>query len=204
MINKELEVPDVYRDWEKVYSNKSTPWDVNQSEDELVRLVKGKIVKPCKVLELGCGHGNDSIFLAKNGFEVTAIDISNNAIGEAKKRAEKNGVKIKFLVEDASQLNSLKETFQFIYDRACFHFIPKEKRAGYLTNIKRLLKKGGYFVLIASSDQGDVKGPYHFSKEDIEQLFRNEFEILEIRLITLEQHKEKPKPYFCLMRTRQL
>lgn len=193
---------DVHRDWEKVYENKATPWDVSLPENELVSYVERKIIKPCKVLELGCGHGNDSIFLAKNGFKVTAIDISENAIAEAKKRAEEAGVQINFFADDASQLSSLKGTFEFIYDRACFHFVLEEKRADYIKNVNRLLVKNGYFMLIASSDQERVKGPYQFSKEDIKRLFGNTFEILEIRLITLEQHKEKPTPYFCLMRKK--
>src|SRR3989344_6728874 len=192
MAHKNFQIPDVNRDWEEVYANKSTPWDVNQPEDELVNLVKSKFIQPCKVLELGCGHGNDSIFLAKNGFKVTAIDISERAIEEAKKRAEEAGVKVNFLVEDASQLSSIDGMFQFIYDRACFHFVLEDKRAGYVTNIKRLLEKGGYFILIASSDQERVKGPYQFSKDDIQQIFGSEFQILEIKLITLNQHKEKP------------
>lgn len=96
MIKKELKIPDVHRDWEDVYANKSAPWDVGQPEDELVNLVESKVIQPCRVLELGCGYGNDSIFLAKNDFEVTAIDISKRAVTEAKKRAKKAGVKIRF------------------------------------------------------------------------------------------------------------
>ncbi|HLC52632.1 MAG TPA: class I SAM-dependent methyltransferase [Candidatus Nanoarchaeia archaeon] len=202
MAQKNFQIPDVNRDWEEVYANKSTPWDVNQPEDELVNLVKSKLIQPCKVLELGCGHGNDSIFLAKNGFKVTAIDISKKAIAEAKRRAKIAGVKIRFLVEDASRLDLVKETFQFIYDRACFHFIPEEKRNGYLTNIKRLLKKDGYFVLIVSSDQERARGPYQFSTENIRQIFGDEFKIIEIRLITLQQHEETPTPYLCLMKKK--
>lgn len=199
---KKQKTTDVYRDWEDVYAKKSTPWDVNQPEDELVRFVERKVISPCKVLELGCGHGNDAIFLAKNGFKVTAIDISEKAIMEAKRRAKEADVRINFLVEDASQLSTLKDTFQFIYDRACFHFIHEEKRTGYLTNIKRLLEKDGYYILIVSSDQERVKGPYQFSKEDIKHIFGSDFEILELRLIKLQQHKEKPTPYFCVMRKK--
>lgn len=193
---------NIDRDWEKVYEKKSTPWDVGLPEDELVKLVQSKVIQPCTVLELGCGYGNDSIFLAKNGFQVTAIDISKIAIAEAKRRATKAKVKIQFLVEDASQLNSLESPFQLIYDRACFHFIPQNKRRGYLISLDRLLEKDGLFILIVSSDQEKVKGPYQFSREDIQYLFGKIFEIVEIKLITLQQHKEKPRPYFCLMRKK--
>lgn len=197
-----METVNVSRDWEEIYAQKSTPWDMNQPEEELVNLIKNKIIIPCKALELGCGHGNDAIFLAKNNFEVTAVDISEKAITEAKRRAESAGVKVNFLVGDACELSELEEKFHFIYDRACFHFIPLEKRKSYVENVGKLLTKKGYFVLIVSSDQDKVKGPYRFSKQDIQNIFSEEFEVIEMKLIILQQHQEKPTPYFCLMKRK--
>jgi 2-polyprenyl-3-methyl-5-hydroxy-6-metoxy-1,4-benzoquinol methylase len=193
---------DVRRDWEQIYKNKAVPWDVGQAEDALVKLINSDFIKPCKVLEIGCGTGNDAIFMAKKGFDVTAIDISKTAIEEAKKRAEKAGVHCNFLAEDIAELKSVSDKFDFLYDRACFHFIPEEKRDKYIQAAKKLLVKDGCFVLIVSSEKDPVKGPYQFSKDDIKQLFGKDFDILEIKLITLEQHKEKPTPYFCLMKKK--
>lgn len=190
------------RDWEKVYEDKATPWDVYEPEDALVKLIKDGFVKPCRVLEIGCGHGNDAIFLAKNGFDVSAIDISKKAIETAKRRAKKANAKCKFLIEDITKLKSLSGNFDFVYDRACFHFIPKDKRDNYLKNLKKLLIRDGWFVLIVSSDKETPKGPYQFSKKDINQIFGKDFDIKEIRMITLKQHKEKPKPYLCIMKRK--
>jgi len=195
-------MPDVNRNWEKVYESKATPWDVEQAEDVLVKLINSNFIKPCRVLEIGCGAGNDAIFMAKKGFDVTAIDISKRAIEEAKNRAEKAGFHCKFLAEDITELKSVSGEFDFVYDRACFHFIPKEKREKYIQAVKKLLVKNGYFALIVSSEKDAVKGPYQFSKDDIKQLFGKDFDILEIKLITLQQHKEKPTPYFCLMKRK--
>lgn len=159
---------DVKRDWESVYEQEETPWDAGKPESVLARLIKEKYIRPCKTLELGCGNGNDAIFLAKNGFDVTAVDISKKAIENAKERGKNSNVKVKFLAEDVTDLKSLKDRFKFLYDRACFHFIPEEKRELYLNNVKHLLVKNGDFVLIASSDKETVPGPYQFSKNNIE------------------------------------
>lgn len=193
---------NIDRDWEKVYESNATPWDVGKPEDALVEFINNGFVKPCRVLEIGCGNGNDAIFLAKKGFDVTAIDISKRAITEAKGRTEKAGVRCSFFAEDITELKSVSGKFGFVYDRACFHFIPEEKRGKYIKTVKEFLLKDGYFLLIVSSDKDAVKGPYIFSKEDIRKIFGNDFNILDIRLITLKQHKEKPTPYLCTMKNK--
>jgi SAM-dependent methyltransferase len=193
---------DINRDWEKVYEVEATPWDVGQPEDALVEFIGSGLVKPCRVLEIGCGNGNDAIFLAKKGFDVTAIDISKNAIENAKSRAKKAEVKCKFLVGDIIEIKHFPEIFEFVYDRGCFHFVPKNKREKYVEIVKKSLAKKGYFLLIVSSDKETPKGPYQFSKQDIKEIFGNDFDILDIRLITLTQHKEKPTPYLCTMKRK--
>jgi SAM-dependent methyltransferase len=195
-------MPDINRDWEKVYEAEATPWDVGQPENALVEFTDSGLVKPCRVLEIGCGNGNDAIFLAKKGFDVTAIDISKNAIENAKNRAKEAGVKCDFLVEDIMEVKSLPEIFEFVYDRGCFHFVPENKREKYVEIVKKFLIKGGYFILIVSSDKETPKGPCQFSKEDIKKIFGNDFDILDIRLIILTQHKEKPTPYLCTMKRK--
>ena len=195
-------MPDIKRDWEKVYEAKVTPWDVGQPEDALVEFIDSSVVKPCRVLEIGCGNGNDAIFLAKKGFDVTAIDISKRAIEIAKERAKKANVKCNFIAEDATNLKSVSGKFDFVYDRACFHFIPEQKRGEYVQTVKKFLINGGYFFLIVSSDKDTVKGPYQFSKEDIEKIFGNDFDIIDIQLVTLKQHKENPTPYVCTMKRK--
>ena len=57
-------------------------------------------------MESGCGYGNDAIFLAKQGFDVTAVEIAKLAIEKAKERAKNSGVVCTFLVEHASNLQS--------------------------------------------------------------------------------------------------
>lgn len=67
-------------EWEKIYRNKETPWNAEIAEPYLAKLIKKKKIKPGQALDLGCGTGNESIFLAKNRFNVTGIDISEKAI----------------------------------------------------------------------------------------------------------------------------
>ncbi|MFV0262282.1 MAG: class I SAM-dependent methyltransferase [Kluyvera sp.] len=67
----------------------------------LVRFIEG--LAPGKVLELGCGRGDDAVWLAKQGWQVTAVDLSHRAIEYAAANAERAGVDITFLQCDLTQ-----------------------------------------------------------------------------------------------------
>ncbi|HEX8737691.1 MAG TPA: hypothetical protein VF721_20330, partial [Pyrinomonadaceae bacterium] len=63
--------------WTEFYSdpNRKCPFFTKNPNEDLVELVEtGKILPPLKVLELGCGNGRNSNYLANKGFEVEAID----------------------------------------------------------------------------------------------------------------------------------
>lgn len=188
-------------EWEKIYKDKSTPWDTNSPDNLLVKLVEKNKIKPCKVIDFGCGTGNEAIFLAKKGFSVTAIDISKNAIREAKRRAKESGVKCKFLAKDIIDI-STKEKYNFGIDRCCFHFIGAEKRSVYLKNLSSILKPDSFFILTVSSDKDTVPGPNQFSRKEIREFFSQDFKILRIRLTKLKKHNCKPFVYVCLMKKK--
>jgi 2-polyprenyl-3-methyl-5-hydroxy-6-metoxy-1,4-benzoquinol methylase len=77
--------------WEEMYKTKFTPWDAKNPDPNLVRVVDGGCIKPCKTIDLGCGTGNESLFMSSKGFTVTGIDISEIAIKEAQEKAKKRG-----------------------------------------------------------------------------------------------------------------
>ena len=188
-------------EWENIYQNKSVPWDVGEPEPYLVKFIGKRNLKPCSAIDLGCGTGNEAIFLAKKGFKVTGVDISELAIQEARKRAENAAVKVDFIVSDIADLK-IKNKFGFAFDRACFHFIRPETRQKYIEFLKHSLVPGGFFLLIISSDKETAKGPYQFTQKDIKSLFSKYFVILSINLVTLKTHLANPRPYICVLKRR--
>ncbi len=122
--------------WDKVYK-KGAQWE-EQPEDSkrlLPYLKKGD-----NVLDLGCGSGRESIFLAKQGFKVWGIDISKEAIKKAQAKAEK----VNFQIGNANEIPFENEFFNAVYSGWVLHFIPLEKPA---KEIYRVLKKGGVACL---------------------------------------------------------
>ena len=117
---------------ERIYQNtplEKIPWNIEIPLDVLVEIVDSGKVKPCKTIDLGCGTGNYSIYLANLGFEVTGIDISTTAVEIAKKNAKKKGIKSNFLVANViGNLNEVTDKFDFALDWEMLHHIfPRAK-----------------------------------------------------------------------------
>lgn len=96
-------------DWNQRYIDESTPWDSGEPSKELTRALDQKLIEPCRVLELGCGTGTNAIFLARAGFSVTAVDLSEEALRQARSKAEAAGVDIEFIQADVTALPDLGE-----------------------------------------------------------------------------------------------
>lgn len=191
--------------WEKFYSNTpldKIPWHKLRA-DYLIEIIEKEKVKPGLTLVLGCGTGMNSIYLAKRGFNVTGIDISETAIGYAKENAKKENVNINFIVADATDLSFLKDKeFDFILDWANLHGIDEEKRDQYIDQIVKHCQTGGKFVLrcfskyeldkdfVESTVTGDKVSL--FSRQDIDRLFGKHFKILETNRSELSISGEQP------------
>lgn len=100
-----------------------------------------------KVLVLGCGEGAESFFLAKNGANVTGIDIGDVAISHAKENAKKEGLenKTNFLIMDAEKLEFPDNTFDIITASGMIHHIDFDK---VLPEMRRVIKPTGEIICI--------------------------------------------------------
>jgi ubiquinone/menaquinone biosynthesis C-methylase UbiE len=111
--------------------------------DEILRLCK---VKPgMKVLEVGCGAGITSRYIAKKyNVEVTAIDINKKMIEKAKERSKEIS-NLKYMVADAQKLPFKSNSFDIVFCQSVIAFVPKKQKA--INEFKRVLKKGAYMAL---------------------------------------------------------
>lgn len=175
----------IFPNWETLYSSqqvKSMPWyNENLDTDLDAELEKRKINKG-KFLDLGSGPGTQAIKLYEKGFHVTASDISKTAIEKANELYNNDIKKIDFVVDDILSSNFMKNEFDYIFDRGCFHVISINDRKQYIMEIKRILKDNGILFLKCFSDkeQGDY-GPYRFSEDDIKEIFGKGFKIQNIK-----------------------
>jgi len=141
--------PSTSDQFNKIYSSPIAPWawgDIRIPK-ELNELVKTK--KPETSLELGCGLGRFSGFLAKRGIKATGVDFSSVAIENARKRVAGYEVKPSFITGDVTNLDSIKEQFDISFDVGCFHCLNEEGQKKYVSEVYRLLKPGGTHLMWA-------------------------------------------------------
>ena len=118
--------------WDNYYNNIT-----NTKESSFARFVKKRIKKNSELIDIGCGNGRDSFFFSKNNLNVTAIDISKNAI---KKNSMKKRKNLKFLRFDTSK-DTLKKKFDIFYCRFFIHAISKKTEEKLIFLIKKNKKK---------------------------------------------------------------
>lgn len=102
-----------------------------------------------KILDCACGIGTQSIGLALLGYDVTASDISDEEIKQAKKRAIKDGVDIKFEIADFRELSkTFREKFDIVIcmDNALPHMLTKGELDRAVKSITERVDDGGVFV----------------------------------------------------------
>jgi SAM-dependent methyltransferase len=94
-----------------------------------------------KLLEVGCGIGVDSIRLARCGFDVTAVDLTESALQVAKEFAARRDVNINFQLGNAEGLDFPDETFDAVYSFGVLHHTPDIEQA--VAEVRRVLKPHG-------------------------------------------------------------
>lgn len=156
------------------------PWELGKPRKSLVELVESEKIKPCKTLDLCCGAGTNPQYLAKQGFDVIAIDISDGAVKLSKKRLYQENVEMKLLVGSFLMLPFKDNMFDFVFDMGCFHHVETKNRTSFIRGVHNVLKpKGTYFLTCFSYKNGPAWN--HFTKRQIIDLFGEHFRIEWIR-----------------------
>jgi len=189
------------------YQAGDTPWDIGKPDSNLIQNVTTMPIRPCKALEIGCGTGNNAIWLSQQNFHVLGIDTSEIAIEKAKEKASKANTKCAFMVSDILTRHVEGAPFGFAFDRGCFHTLSSDKeRKKFAENVNGHLEKDGLWLsLLGNADEQRVgPGPPQRSARDIVNAVEPYFEILSLVSGSLGSNRPNPpKAWVCLMRKRR-
>lgn len=147
--------------WDDRYNEKNDIWSLNKPNPVLVQAFEEKmILPPAGILVAGAGKGEDPVFLAKNGFSVTAIDFSSKAVEYLKARAGEEGVELNPVQGDLFNLEKeYPEAFDIIYEYVTICAVEPSRVEELVKNFAAALKPGGIFMSVLFPIDGREGGP---------------------------------------------
>jgi cyclopropane fatty-acyl-phospholipid synthase-like methyltransferase len=146
-----------------------SPWDVGPPKPELVALIEGEsALTPGRAVDLGCGAGTKSVYLAEHGWRVTGVDISPEAIRQAEEKAKERGLDIDFIRCDLADIpdSTIGERFDLLLDIGCCHSLRTEVKGRYAANVATLAAPGATLFMFAFT-----KGPLSVTRNEIDTFF---------------------------------
>lgn len=192
--------------WQERYREKYVPWDTGRPDSNLIDIVTGRPIPTGKTLEIGCGTGTNTVWLAQQGFSVTATDISEIAIQKAKQRASSAGVPDTFIVIDFLADEIPDGPFQLVFDRGCFHsFDSYDERSLFAKKVATHLDTNGLWISIIGNADGPPRkvGPPRLTAQDIVTVVEPHFEILSLTSTHFDSNQtDPPRAWLCLMQKR--
>ena len=157
-------------DWNEHYITGELPWDTQEPDPHLVDLVRAGTIQPGRALEIGSGTGTNALWLAAQGFEVTALDVSARAIEMAQAKGAGAPGRFSFLVLDFLKDDPPGAPFDFVFDRGVFHvFDEADDRIRFASRVASMLHPQGSWVSLIGSTEGPERdhGPPRRSARDI-------------------------------------
>ena len=188
-------------DWQRHYEENDLGWDLGQVAPPFVKLWQEEKLPLGKVLVPGCGRGHEVVFLAENGFDVTAIDFSSGAVTYLKNALKKRNLEGRILHQDFFSLDESHEgVYDLVLEQTFFCAISPKQRRDYVLNVSRILKPGG--ILVGLFYHTDEQGgpPYNTTREDIEMHFSKNFEIQELDKTSLSTEQRKDKEWLGILK----
>lgn len=179
-------MPTYKKTYIQIYSQAKDPDDLHFQPKEIPPIIRRSVELAAKgkALDIGCGTGIYSVFMAQQGFEVTALDYVPQALNFARNRAREAGVDVNFVEADVTTWDN-PDRYNLIIDSGCLHNFNREKRDKYRQRLPYWLTDNTSFALIHFGKRSlfdfsrvgfNVK---RATKEETERFFLPELELKE-------------------------
>jgi SAM-dependent methyltransferase len=160
-----------------------TPWDGHPLAKSLRDLIEGDdsstALEPSTALDLGCGTGDSSIYLARHGWHVTAVDFVAKALDKARGKAAANDVDVNFRQADVTRLSSegVGKDFALILDNGCLHGMSDDDRDAYVREVTAVAAPDARLLIVAFTP-GTTLAVRGVGQAEIERRFTTDWTLL--------------------------
>ncbi len=175
------------------YAAGTAPWDIGRPQPEMVALEESGTFGP-RVLDVGCGRGALSIYLAERGHQVLGIDGAEEAIASAREAAAEKDIDAVFVIGNVIDvMGQIHDSFDAVVDVGFFHALDDDARARFATQLARVLAPRGVYTMLAFSERvPGAFGPRRVSEAEIRDTFGgSQWRVRELR--PAELHSAMPQ-----------
>jgi SAM-dependent methyltransferase len=168
-----------HQHFEQMYQSQA-PWDTGRPQPAIVKLAEAGQIRG-SVLDVGCGTGENVLYLAAKDHEAWGIDFVPLAIERAKAKAAERRINAHFIVGNALELGKLGRQFDTVIDCGLFHTFADEDRPVFVRSLSEVLRAGGSLYLLCFSDeQPGTEGPRRISQHEIRDTFHEGWNVKQI------------------------
>ncbi len=165
--------------FEQMYQDQA-PWDTGRPQPAIIRLTEAGQIRG-SVLDVGCGTGENVLYVAAKGHESWGLDFVPVAIERAKAKAAQRGIDAHFLVGNALELSRLGRQFDTVIDCGLFHTFTDEERPVFVEGLGEVLRSGGLLYIICFSDEEPgTEGPRRITQQEIRDAFQDVWKVKQI------------------------
>jgi SAM-dependent methyltransferase len=166
-------------DFEQMYQGQA-PWDTGRPQPAVIKLAESGQIRG-SVLDVGCGTGENLLYLAARGHEAWGLDFVPVVIERAKAKAAERRIGAHFLVANALELNKLGRQFDTVIDCGLFHTFADAERPVFVKGLAEVLRPGGLLhILCFSDEQPGTEGPRRVSQREIRDAFHEGWKVQQI------------------------
>lgn len=154
------------------YEGEAPPWDIGRPQPAFVDLEARGLVKS-PVIDVGCGTGENALYLASKGYEVVGVDLVPRAIDRAREKAAARGLGATFEVGDVLAMEPPPRLYATAIDSGVFHAFDDSERLRYVVSLAKVVASGGRLHILVFSDREptDWGGPRRIRRDEIERAF---------------------------------
>ncbi len=186
---------DVYQSLQARYEEGRVPWDDELPPPEVIEMAEK--LEPGRAVDLGCGYGRSSIYLARRNWVVDGVDFIPLAIARALARAEQAGVgdRVHFHLGKVTNLHFLAAQYDLALDVGCMHALDDAGLRQYRNEVYRLVRPGGLYLLFAHLRVDGIEVPGRgVYEEAVYNLFGGSFTLEKVVRGTTQVEGRPPFP----------
>ena len=139
--------------WDERYAASDLVWSAGPNETLAGEAAE---LRPGRALDVACGEGRNALWLAEQGWQVTAIDFSTVAIDKARRIAQRRGVDVQWLAADVAEYPLPANSFDLAV--VLFLHTDEDERQKWLANVMQALKSGGTLLYVGHDPRNIAEG----------------------------------------------